>query len=886
MKYNKESNLSNRTTKNETFLEKENVSEIIMDASNEVAAITDTRSNEDFFCGNTEVDKLQKAVYSKSIEAVESLARIEAEAKKNGIQLNTKSAGIENAKSKIKELQTFSFNVGFAGEQSCGKSTIINSLIGYPLMPTCKTATTATVVRMAYSKHYSVTVFDDDTNLPIFEYNCEMPNNEPARSRFIEDFNILKKYCVDANRILLLENPQYYTDQDYFNKHITPSDLEMIPSDPKIVMFLFLVLFSVYVGQDDAKPTEEKANLMKERQNIIGRFGIKSNVVNFSVMVKGDFELLKSGMMITDLPGLGSMAEGDVVNGHSVKSHDDITKEAIASTDAMVFAITPFIHTIGFEAVKELMSTARVKESTRQNDFIIPLVNYSDKIKGDVDRETTYNRFIDGLTKVGANKDFDSIFGYSAIFGEYRFDDISFERTLFFRENQANFNSVKEALLLSMPEEQAKASAMASIKNQLEKKFATSGIVELENFFKTDYVDKGKISKSEEIIAQIENAFKALEVETRKQLENIKNSIEYEGALNEEIIEKFQKALIDPIAKKIEQENKNAKRLSKELSEKAEKQFEEVQQKYADSFNDALVNYKTELNSICTEFNQQIFSYKAKITPEGSHNWETYVKLEKQIEKFPFSVVKINKKFAKIIDDISATLERRYDDALNELGSLESGIHKSLDDFLKSSKVDLSADVYLAVEQTTKSFESYVSDLLKMLSNTVNDHKGTEHAIKDNIYSRIVELNDYTVSQHQAMIIGRVAEVKTTGFFFSDREYLNVEKLQTFINGLNVTNEEAKGLKDNVEAEITAHIRNHFADWIQKSTVVIQSMFTDLHTKVNNDVKDLKKVIASSGTEKAEKQDYLNHLNAEVRALETDYNNSLQADKKIIAEYK
>ena len=425
--------------------------------------------SEEYFFGNSAVDELQKNVYSKSIKAVEDIVKIEALATENNISLNTKSAGIESIKSKMKELQGFTFNVGFAGEQSCGKSTIINSLIGFPLMPTCKTATTATVVRMAYSKHWTVIAIDDDESKVVFEYRCEMPTDIGGQKKFLADFNLLKQYCINASKILILENLNYFTDKDVFGQVINPSDLDLNPSNPYHVMFLMLVLFSVYVGQDDSHPTKEKAELMKSRQKLLGNFGIRSNVVNFSVTVKGDFEILKSGMVITDLPGLGSLAEGAVKNGKNVKSHDDITKEAIQSTDAMVFAITPMLQSTGFLAVQELVSTAKVKETTRQSDFIIPLVNQSDRINGELDRDKVYSLFVDGLERVGATKTKDSIFGYSAIYGEHRFKNIPFDRYLFLSNNKDNYQALLSALSMTMPEDAAKATAFSSMKNSSNK---------------------------------------------------------------------------------------------------------------------------------------------------------------------------------------------------------------------------------------------------------------------------------------------------------------------------------------------------------------------------------------------------------------------------------
>src|SRR5699024_6156945 len=105
----------------------------------------------------------------------------------------------------------------------------------------------------------------------------------------------------------------------------------------KHIAVLALVLFAAYIGQNDLNLTAEKEKIIEKRKETMRLFGIPKETINYSIIVQWDCELLKKGLVITDLPGLGAYAGEKNVDGKTLKSHDDITREAIQEVDAMVF---------------------------------------------------------------------------------------------------------------------------------------------------------------------------------------------------------------------------------------------------------------------------------------------------------------------------------------------------------------------------------------------------------------------------------------------------------------------------------------------------------------------------------------------------------------------
>ena len=225
--------------------------------------VADTVQPEIQFSGeaDTPTEVLQRAVYNAGTRMLNVLR----DADHTGLLNEQSNTDLENARKALQEVGQFSFNIGFAGEQSSGKSTVINSLLRYPLMPTCQTKTTAVVVKLAYSQHLRVQVIDEDTKKTVLDFDCHMPKDASGQKVFRERFQKLLDYGMDAMHELVLETFQPFSD--LYILHVFPSanDMDMTPENPRHVMVLLFVLLAVYVGQNDKDWNEQTEKLMKKR---------------------------------------------------------------------------------------------------------------------------------------------------------------------------------------------------------------------------------------------------------------------------------------------------------------------------------------------------------------------------------------------------------------------------------------------------------------------------------------------------------------------------------------------------------------------------------------------------------------------------------------------
>ena len=146
----------------------------------------------------------------------------------------------EAVKKSLQDLKMFYYNIGFAGEQSGGKSTVINSLIRYPLMSTCNLTTTCASTKLIYGNKVRITVNDDDTKKRILDIDCANLGRVHIQK--------LKEYACAVTQVAVIENIQYFTPKDIFNESpIKVEDLLYFDEkDPKHIAVFMMILLTVY----------------------------------------------------------------------------------------------------------------------------------------------------------------------------------------------------------------------------------------------------------------------------------------------------------------------------------------------------------------------------------------------------------------------------------------------------------------------------------------------------------------------------------------------------------------------------------------------------------------------------------------------------------------
>ena len=796
---------------------------------------SDNMQQEIHFTEDGVVDKLQGAVYNTGTRVLSVL--------KDKKLIDEQNAGYAQARAALKELGHFSYNIGFAGEQSCGKSTVINSLLRYPLMPTCKQTTTATVVQLAYSDHLRVRAVDGDSGKTVLDYDCEIPKDASAQKKFRERFEKLMDYGMDAMRALVLETFQPFTDVHVTQTFPKVSDMDMSPENPRHVMILLLVLLAVYVGQNDKDWTEQKEKLMLKRAQLFRFLGIPAETVNISVLAQADFELLKSGLVITDLPGLGSNAGTQEINGRKVKGHDDITKEAIQNCDAMVFLSTPENRKAGYEVLTEMLSNAKIKQAVYKGDRIIAVLNQVDRC-GETERTTALQNFCTALASVGVNKESQDIIPYSGIAGEYKFEDVPFERTLFYKEHYKEDSIRETAAEFGIDFDAMKRSTITKMEKDLGKKYEASSIDKLLNLFRTSYVEQGKYVKSTAAL----QALREMVVSTVNSLDQMAKNCDLlcqsHNALQTGMVEKVKTAVETPLLASTTRTDREIDRMSDDILQELGLYTNGVADLYIKAFEAGLTDYKSRLSDCMKGFELTWLGIgsKARIDVPGSTNRQVYLNLQDEMKSLPISLTEVNQRYEKILGLVRTKIDHFYEDAVDDLANLSDDTRRSLDGvILDAKKSSISEEEIATLEILKEQMVAFVKTSLDLVMDQFNRQQNATTAAMQNVVSAVFNLNGTMVAQFTSAIQSELNNRLSTGAIFSSRDYVLIDGpdgLKAAVNRLSLTEQEKDVIRTNVDAGVNALITNEISNWID-DLYMIATTYATLQRQIQVPLKDM-----------------------------------------------
>lgn len=830
------------------------------------------------FSGKSAVDKLQEVVYKAGVRLIPIL-------KNDGMVVNEDSENkkvdlLKNMQTSLKELGHFAYDIGFAGEQSCGKSTVINSLLRYPLMPTCQGTTTASVVQIVYSEHFRVRAIDEDTQKVVLDFDCEMPKNPTAQSKFKEQFTKLLDYGISAMGILVIENFQYFTDVKVVDKRISLKDVEMVPDDPKHVMLLLFILLAVYVGQNDPKWNEEKRQLMEKRRKVFSYLGIPKDTINLSVKSQGKFDILKSGLVITDLPGLGSNASNQKrSDGRKVKGHDDITKEAIQHTDSMVFLTTPENREAGYAVLPEMLSSAKLKETVCKGERIIPVLNKADAC-GEEQRKRAIQSFCTALEAANVEKKPEEIKLYAGIMGEYIFEDIPFERTLFFQKEFDESDIRETAEEEDIDYLVVKQREINSLRRKMKKSYEKSGIEELSQFFRTAYVEIGKYNKSTSTLQAIRAIIMDI-VSTLESTEKICNiHLNNHVNIQENLIRELGNAVDRPIKNTAARQSEEITRISDDILENYRDNADRIAEVYAIAFNEALKEYKQNLNDILGSFdlNWIGFGSKARIDVAGSSNKARYSNLEDEINNFSISLVDVNKQYEKILKYVRTRIDRFFSDALQSLSSLKDDIQDSLDSCINyASKRDISPEELETLKAVKDQLIVLVEKQIQVVSVSLNQQQQDETDAMKNILSAIFELNEEMTTSYAKTIKEQMDKQMYSGAVWEGRQYLLVDGkggMKSIVNTLELSAEEKRNITLNIEAGVNTIIEQKIPEWINILQDIVM-MYDSLEKKIKQPMQVIIDTMNSSVEENKDKLETVKEQILQWYEISADFNGEI-----------
>ena len=781
-------------------------------------------------------DGLQEAIYKEGMRVLNVLSE-KTSAENDGMDVSGQ------AKKSLGELGHFYYNIGFAGEQSCGKSTVINSLLQYPLMPTCNITTTCTVVRLIYSEKIRVIATDDDTGKRIFDLDCENISENK--------FNKLKEYVCLAMPVMVIENINYFTEKNIFEKDQTwtPDDMEMDRKNPREVALLALILLSTYIGQNDPEMTGEKRKIIAKREAFLKYFGIPEETVNYSVLVQWDSDLLKSGLVITDLPGLGAFAEEKEVHGKILKSHDDITKEAIQESDSMAFIEDDTVKNLGTAALKEMLSSARLKEIVNKSERIIPVLNKADRLE-EAQLVSSRQKFAELLLGANVKKSAADIIPYSAIYGEYAYQDIIGKRALFFKSA-----GTKSVWAMGRKMHLSDDVIVENLTSDLKEKYENSGIEELKHFFRTSYVERGKYNKAIAALYAVRN----LMIQVIAPMENQAKAYKILGDATQEAVDDItgvlKDASMEPINFYTGDLQERIEQVKGQTQPVVEAMLEAETSLYQKAFERALEQYKSGLLETVKDFDLTWagLGSKAQIDVVGSGNQRTYRKLLGEMDHFPVDVAEVNDQYGKVLGYVDSQIDLIYKKAIGGLHNLKAALEKSVGKSIGNAKAksQMEDTVVTAMSDMGDALLKFVDkQLLAMSQNLDIQREGITDA-GNAVVSQVMKQNSVMAGSFTGAIKGSMKDFIKKGIFLSKRNYLIIDGpdgVKEKIKNLSLTQEEKDNMEINIRIVGSEEIVGKLNRWIDQAGEIID-IYTDLSGQIEQLMGDTAKKLSGTAGE-------------------------------------
>lgn len=728
----------------------------------------------------------------------------------------------EEARQSVYGLEHFSYNIGFTGEQSCGKSAVINSLIRYPLMPTCNLTTTAIAVRLIYSEKIRVLIIDDVTREKVVDIDCE---NLPEQT-----FGELLRYVCLAMPILVIDNIAYFTDKNIYDSgdRLTVSDIKLDRKDPKQTALLALILFAVYIGQDDTELTAEKQNIIDFREKLLRKMGMPKETRSYSALIQWDSDVLKSGLMLTDLPGLGATAA----------THEQITQRIIVESDSMVFIEDETVKNVATNALKAMLSSAKLKNVVNKSDRVISLLNKVDRLDGSAQITTSQNKMIDLLGSVGISKTFGDIVLYQAIYGEYNFD-VSFKRTLFYLNNHSEKQIERVTRKYGITVEEARQNEIDDLSDELREKYEKSGVDELSRFFRTDCVERGKYNKSVAVVQTL----RSLAIKELAPLINRAKAHVIFGNVADGVIKNVTNLLSEAsknvIGSTINSLQSDIEIINSDTTPVIAVLLAGISPKYIKAFKRALTSYRDRLSEIADGFTLTFggIGSKAQINLAGSHNETVLDNFKAEIEKLPVDLLEVNDEYEKILSYIGKQIDNIYKKSISDLESLKDRLTAEVEKTILNATVhtDMSAGLVTLLQGMGVNLITFVDQQIDSTTQDMNTQKDLVSAAGNEVIAAIVDQNITMTIGITESVKGEMKGCIAGGKLFTNRDYIMIdgpEGLKSKIEGLSLTEEEENNIDINIRETGAKIIQNKLTTWLSKASSIVLK-YSELESKID-----------------------------------------------------
>lgn len=270
------------------------------------------------------------------------------------------------------KLEKGEYKIGIVGVQSSGKSTILNMMLDYPLLPCAARVTTGAVVELSYSEEVRLEVIAmDGEAYPVDVAGMPQPL-----------FQELKKYFCMCHRKVGLDHLIYFTDMDLAPDEngnpceVPIEELDLSYADPMHRLVLLTNLTALYVDQNEKEKDAEDTRLNNFRRELLHKIGVPEEVENFRVKIGLDSEILRSGLTLVDLPGTGSATQ----ETEKLKSHNQITMAAAEEAPVIILVMTPFMSEADIRPAEPILQTFTYRNMDNIEERLIPVANKIDMV--------------------------------------------------------------------------------------------------------------------------------------------------------------------------------------------------------------------------------------------------------------------------------------------------------------------------------------------------------------------------------------------------------------------------------------------------------------------------------------------------------------------------
>ena len=224
----------------------------------------------------------------------------------------------------IPEQAQSEFITGIIGQQSAGKSTLLNSICCYPILPAASVITSERPVEIRKSDLDNIQVVwtEDDKDRTV---DFSLVQLEESFVRSLLEYGI--KCC--RNNIITCDNLNYLTTKsiraDADRSDLKPEDFDLFdPKNHRQVMMLLMILLGTHVGTyGGSTESDLREEIKSMHHRLMTRLGLGGRH-EFTIRLFWNSTKLCDGMVLMDLPGLRDTAGRSTVTFHQLHRLDAV----------------------------------------------------------------------------------------------------------------------------------------------------------------------------------------------------------------------------------------------------------------------------------------------------------------------------------------------------------------------------------------------------------------------------------------------------------------------------------------------------------------------------------------------------------------------------------